>query len=380
LAAEPKFLYSTQQYRMDYKHRRQRLKKKLRHNKIDVLLVAQPENRRYLSGFSSQDHTISESSGFLYIPARGKSLLLTDFRYKLQAEKETDLPVQLYSKSMLSLLEKLMSASRIRRFGFESHYTLHSLSARFDKIGEKKNIEFIPLSDPVERMRVIKSEKEIDLIRNSVRLNEKVFSQIFQDLSPQMSEIDVAIALETAMRKAGAESPSFDTIVAAGSNSALPHAVPTTTVLGPARSIIIDMGLILSGYCSDMTRTFVLGKPDKRFMDIHRLVRKAHTAGIRAVRAGATAQDVDRAARKIISEAGYGKYFGHSLGHGVGLAVHEEPRVSARSRRKLKAGMVITIEPGIYIPGWGGVRLENMVVVRQDGCEALNKDETWLDI
>ena len=189
---------------MNYKLRRQRLKKKLRRNKIDALLVSQPENRRYLSGYCSQDHTISESSGFLYIPARGKSLLLTDFRFKLQAEKEADLPVRLYTKGMVSLLKQLISASAIKRFGFESRYTLHSLSVEFNKIAKKKKIEFVPLSDLVESMRVVKSEKEIDLIRTSVRLNEKVFKKIFKHLSPEMREIDVAIELETAMRRAGA--------------------------------------------------------------------------------------------------------------------------------------------------------------------------------
>ncbi len=365
---------------MDYKLRRQRLKKKLRRNKIDALLVSQPENRRYLSGYSSQDHTISESSGFLYIPVRGKSILLTDFRFKLQAEKETDLPVQLYTKGMVSLLRQLISASALKRFAFESHYTLHSLSVEFNKIAKTQKIEFVPLSNLVESMRVIKSETEIEVLRSSVRLNENVFKGVFHQLSPEMREVDVAIELETAMRRAGAESPSFNTIVAAGNNAALPHAVPKTSHLGNGRSVIVDMGLKLSGYCSDMTRTFVLGTPDKRYTEIHRLVRKAHKAGIQAVREGATAREVDKAARKIISDAGYGKYFGHSLGHGVGLAVHEDPRVSGRSRRKLKAGMVITIEPGIYIPGWGGVRLENMVVVREGGCEELNRDATWLDI
>ncbi len=365
---------------MDYKPRRQLLKKKLRRNKIDALLVSQPENRRYLSGFSAQDHTIAESSGFLYIPARGSSLLLTDFRYKLQAEKQTDLPVQLYSKGMVSLLKELMTAAGVKRLGFESHYTLHSMAVEYNKIAEKEKIDFIPLSHLVETMRVIKSEKEIDLIRNSVKLNEKVFSEIYQHLSPEMTETDVAIEIETAMRRAGAEAASFDTIVAAGKNSAFPHAVPGDTHLGQGRSIIVDMGLVLSGYCSDMTRTFLLGTPDKRFIDIHRLVRKAQKAGIREVKAGALAKDVDRAARKIISDEGYGRYFGHSLGHGVGLAVHEQPRVSVRNRRKLKAGMVITIEPGIYLPGWGGVRLENMVVVREGGCEELNNDATWLDL
>jgi len=365
---------------MDYKQRRHRLKRALKRRNIDALLVSQPDNRRYLSGFTPHDHAISESSGVLFIPSRGTSLLLTDFRYRLQAEQETDVPVRIYSKGMISLLTQLLSASDVKRFGFESHYTLHSVSLEYDKIQRKKNIEFIPLTGLVERMRVIKSEDEIDLIRASVKLNETVFQEFFPQISPEMTEIDVASELETAMRKGGASSPSFDTIVAAGDNGALPHAVPTPRVLGSGKSITIDMGLILSGYCSDMTRTFVLGSPDKRYMEIHRLVRKAQKAGVRAVQAGVTARDVDSAARKIISDAGYGNYFGHSLGHGVGLAVHEEPRVSARSRRKLKTGMIITIEPGIYIPGWGGVRLENMVAVRDSGCEVLNGDETWLDI
>ena len=365
---------------MDFKLRRRNLKKILRRKKIDALLISQPENRRYLSGYGAQDHSITESSGFLYIPARDQSLLLTDSRFKLQAEKESDLPVHLYSRGLLPLLSRLLAASGVKRFGFESHYTLHSRSVELDKIGDKHKISLNPLSGLVERMRVIKSEDEINLIRNSVRLNEKLFQRIFKTISPEMREIDVAIKVETAMRSGGAESAAFDTIVAAGSNSALPHAVPTDRLLGRGQPIVVDMGLILSGYCSDMTRTFVLGPPDKRYRDIHRLVRKAQKAGIQAVKAGAAACTVDRAARKIISDAGYGKYFGHSLGHGVGQAVHEQPRVSSRSSVKLKAGMVITIEPGIYIPGWGGIRLENMVVVREDGCEDLNRDVTWLDL
>ncbi len=365
---------------MDFKLRRRHLKKTLRRKKIDALLISQPENRRYLSGYSAQDHSIAESSGFLYIPARGETLLLTDFRFKLQAEKESDLPVHLYTRGLLPLLSRLLATSGVKKFGFESHYTLHSRSVEFAKIGDKDKISLIPLTGLVEKMRVIKSEEEINLIRNSVRLNENVFQKIFKTISPEMSEIDVAIEFESAMRSGGAESAAFETIVAAGNNSALPHAVPTDSLLGRGQAIVVDMGLILSGYCSDMTRTFVLGTPDKRYRELHRLVRKAQKAGIQAVKGGAAACTVDRAARKIISDAGYGKYFGHSLGHGVGQAVHELPRVSARNRSKLKAGMVITIEPGIYIPGWGGIRLENMVVVREDGCEDLNRDTTWLDI
>jgi len=140
------------------------------------------------------------------------------------------------------------------------------------------------------------------------------------------------------------------------------------------------MGLILDGYCSDMTRTFNIGKISKKYLEIHRLVRKAQLAGIKKIRSGVSAAAVDKAARKVINDAGYGKHFGHALGHGVGLAVHENPRLSSQNRKRLKAGMIVTVEPGIYLPDWGGVRLENMVVVREDGCEILNNDTTWLDI
>jgi len=365
---------------MNYKLRRDQLREKLRRRKIDGLLVSQPENRRYLSGFTALDHSISESSGVLFIPTRESSTLLTDFRYQQQAEQETDLTVRIYTKGLLPLLATLLSEQKTKRFAFESHYTLHSFSLKLAALAEKRHITLIPVSNLIEKMRVRKTDLEIELIRQSVNLNEKVFQKTIAGLAPSIREIDLALELETAMRMAGAQSPSFNTIVASAENGALPHAVPTARKINQGDAVTIDMGLIFSGYCSDMTRNFVIGKADKTYLAVHRLVRKAQLAGMAAVRDGVIAGVVDRAARKVITDGGYGKHFGHSLGHGVGLAVHEGPRISSRSRQKLRAGMVITIEPGIYIPGWGGVRLENMVVVREDGCENLTKDTTWLDI
>jgi Xaa-Pro aminopeptidase len=182
------------------------------------------------------------------------------------------------------------------------------------------------------------------------------------------------------MRLKGAEGPSFSSIIASAERSALPHAVPSARPIEQDRPLTVDMGLILDGYCSDMTRTFVPGKADKKYLELHRLVRRAQIAGIQAIRAGVKASNVDRAARTVIADAGYGQAFGHALGHGVGLAVHEDPRLSALNHKQLRAGMVVTVEPGIYLPGWGGIRLENMVVVREDGCENLNTDTTWLDV
>ena len=365
---------------IDYESRIETLKTRLKRKKIDAVLISRPENRRYLSGYRPPDHGINETSGFLFIPARGRARLLTDFRYQLQAETETSLSVTLYQKGVIGLLHDLVSQNKTKRLAFESHYTLHSFSLKLAALAEKHKIELVPVTDLVERQRIIKSEQEIKLMRRSTALNEDVFLFIYDRITADMTEIETASAIESRMRQLGAEGPSFSTIVASGENGASPHAVPSKKLIGQHSAVTIDMGLILDGYCSDMTRNFVVGNPDKTYTKIHRIVRKAQLAGIAAVKPGIQMKDVDRAARKIIADSGHGKYFGHALGHGVGLAVHEAPSLSFRSRRQLKPGMIITVEPGIYIPGWGGVRLENMVVVREDGGELLNIDTTFLDI
>jgi len=366
---------------MNYQQRIKGLQKKIRRKKIGSLLISKPENRRYLCGYQGGDHGINETSGLLLVPARGKVYLLTDFRFKLQAERQVPwAETIIYPKGALKLLGQLLPDLAITSLGFESDYTLHSFAKKMKETLSKKGIKSVATDGLVEKMREIKDEEEIDLIRSAVHLNEEVFAEIHTTLSGFSSEIDVALAIETTMRRKGAERPSFDTIVASGANGALPHAVPGNSPLAKGGSLTIDMGLILDGYCSDMTRNLVFGKASKRYKKLHRLVRRAQLAGAAVIRAGVRACDADKAARGIIADAGYGEYFGHSLGHGVGLAVHEEPRLSSRSNKKLKAGMIVTVEPGIYIPGWGGIRLENMYVVREDGCENLNRDITWLDI
>ncbi|MEE4242168.1 MAG: aminopeptidase P family protein [Desulfopila sp.] len=366
---------------MDCQARIARLRDLLGRRKLDAILISQPENRRYLSGYTAPDHGISETSGLLLVLRKGKSYLLTDFRYKEQCLKEAeDCEVLLSPKGYFDLLGTLLPDLSITSLAFEAHYSLHTTAEKLFTLGRKLQIKMVPLTGLVENLRRVKSKKEIELIRRSVLLNEKVFQRVFKKIGGELTEIEVALLIAAEMRLAGAENESFPTIVAAGSNSSLPHAVPGRKKIGNAGPLVIDMGLILEGYCSDMTRSFYHGRVDDTYRDIHRVVRKAQLAALAAVRAGSTGREVDGAARRVISKAGYGKYFGHSVGHGVGMAVHEEPRVSSKSRKKLKAGMVITIEPGIYIPGWGGVRLENMVVVKEDGCENLNSDTTWLDI
>lgn len=366
---------------MEYAPRLNRLRKSLAARKIDALLISQPENRRYLSGYTACDHGIDETSGLLLIPRQGTPYLLTDFRFKEQAEREAEhFEILLYPKGVLPLLRKLCGDLGLLRLGFESHYTLHSTAEKLQKMGENQGVEILPLSGIVERFRVIKDDNEIAVIRRSVELNESVFQEIFTSLDYTATEVDVALEIATRMRKKGAERESFETIVAAGAGSSLPHAVPGPGELVNNGPLLIDMGLILDGYCSDMTRSFCLGQVNDDYLKIHRLVRQAQLQGIAAVKAGVTCREVDQAARRVIEDAGYGKYFGHALGHGVGLAVHEEPRISPKSRKKLRSGMIITIEPGIYIPGWGGIRLENMVAVTADGCEVLNHDTTMLDL
>ncbi len=365
---------------MNCGQRIEKIQASLRRRKIDALLVSQPHNRRYLSGYTPADHDIGESSGVLLIPARKAPVLLTDFRFQIQAEREVEgMAVILYTKGLLPLLKTLLPELGVKTLGFESHYMLHSVFEKTKDVLAAMDIKLQPFSSLIEEMRLIKSEEEIDKLRHSVLLNEAVFAEVYRNIEPGQTEIDIALALESTMRRKGAESPSFETIVATGKRSALPHAVPGDVKIKKNKALMIDMGLILDGYCSDMTRTFVPRKASKKFLKIHRLVRKAQLAATEAIRDGISAAAIDKIARSIIADAGYGKNFGHALGHGVGLAVHESPGLSSRNRKHLKAGMIVTVEPGIYLPDWGGIRLENMVVVREEGCEVLNQNTTWLD-
>ncbi len=358
-----------------------KLKARLARRDLDAILISQPENRQFLSGFSAPDHTIQESSGVLFIPRSGKPILLTDSRFEIDAKnKSPNFSVHLYKKTMLNSLRILLKEQHIKRLGFESHYTLHATSEQLLKMAKKIDVEIVATTDLVEKMRVCKSEDELEKLQASVTLNEKVFQEVHRTMHPGMTEIDIAIQIETLMRQKGAERPSFDTIVAAGENGASPHAVPGHRQIQEGEPIVIDMGLVLDGYCSDMTRTVILGKPTAKASEIIHIVRKAQLAGMTAIKAGKTGKQVDQAARSIIKDAGYGDHFGHGLGHGVGLAVHEQPSLSPRYKRKLQAGMVVTVEPGIYIEGWGGVRLENMVVVTEEGCRNLNQDTTGLNL
>lgn len=357
------------------------LQKWLHRKKIDAFLIGQPQNRFFLSGYNAHDTSINESSGFLLIPKTGTPLLLTDSRFELHAQKEAPaFEIVLYQQGLFLLLGQLIKKLSLRSLAFESHYFLYSRFLQLQKLAKREDLILHPLQNHIEKLRAVKSQAELEQIQKSVRLNEQVFQNFFRSLRPGITEKDAALQIENAMRLAGADRPSFDTIIAGGPNGALPHAVPSNRPLRKHEPIIIDMGLMLDGYCSDMTRTIVLGTPDAKTRDLFRLVRKAQLAGMHALRPGVLCSTVDSAARTLIKQAGYGAQFGHGLGHGVGLAVHESPSLNSRTHQKLRSGMVVTIEPGIYLPGWGGIRLENMAYITESGHFNLNSDTTFLDL
>ncbi|MFH1147082.1 MAG: aminopeptidase P family protein [Pseudomonadota bacterium] len=358
----------------DYQERIAQVRKTLARKRLDAFLVTGSENRRYLSGFSARDTHPSETSGFLLISAN-RLFLLTDSRYELEAREEAPgFEVVVVKRGYKRAIAGLTRRYRMRRFGIESSHLLVSTYESLDNIPDLK---LISTKDTVEKMRAIKTAPEISEIEKSVHLNERVFAEIMRVLRPGITEKEAAWEIERVARSLGADDLSFESIVASGPNAAKPHAVPTDRKIGGGEPIIIDMGMRLNGYCSDMTRTVFLGSPPPELAEIYRIVREAQVAAIEALKAEIKGVDADRSAREIIKSAGYGDAFGHALGHGVGLAVHEAPRLGPLSRDRLKPGMVVTVEPGIYLPGRGGVRLEDMVVIEEESCRNLNRDQTF---
>ena len=356
------------------------LRRALARRGFDGLLVAGYGSRRYLSGYQARDMGLTESAGLLFIPRRGRPFLLTDSRYELAAREEApDFEVLIYRSGLLKILRPLLHDLGVRRFAFESAWLSHAAALRLIEGCAAEDIRAEAASGLVERLRRVKDETELAAIRRSVQLNEEVFAAFMDRFEPGMTERAAARMIENLMLEMGAECPGFPTIVAAGENGAKPHAEPSERRIERGEPVVIDMGLVLDGYCSDMTRTVVLGRADEKILEHIRLVRRAQKAAIAAVSAGVEACAVDRAARRIIRDAGHGDHFGHATGHGVGIEVHEAPSLNSRSHLRLRRNMVVTVEPGVYIPGRAGVRLENMVVVTENGCEILNRDTTFLD-
>ena len=353
---------------MDYKGRQRRLHESLPSNRLDGLLVTHLPNIRYLCGFTG-------SAGSLLISDK-KNVFFTDGRYRTQARAEVQGCTVVVSKkgplgACADWLRASKSRSRMRRrIGIESEHFTVAERTRLAAILPRDSL-LRPAPALIERSRMVKDAEEIAQIRSAVLLGANLFDIILTTIRPGVRESEVAAELEYAARKAGAEGMSFPTIIAGGTRSSLPHGRASEAAISSRGFVVCDFGVILAGYCSDMTRTVYVGRPAGEARRVYEAVRRAQQAAIEAVRPGVAVGEVDEAARKLLKKINLDRYFTHSTGHGVGLEIHEPPRIAAGQAEVLRPGMVITIEPGVYIPGKFGVRIEDMVVVTERGCQVL---------
>ena len=341
----------------------------LSERELDALLVSNPENRRYLSGFTG-------SAGYLLVTPQ-RQILFTDSRYTEQAGSQCPHFEVVQMKAGLNWLLDALKETGVRRVGFESdNMTVAFYNRALEAIREEAGLRgtsLIATAGITAELRVLKDKVELAQLQKAIDASDQAMEMVCPAIEAGMTEKEVAWRMEAAMREFGADSVSFNTIVAAGPNGAMAHHRPSDTVIRAGEPIVIDMGARVGGYCSDITRTVVVGEPDEMFHKIYNIVLGAQLTAINTVRPGLTGKECDALSRDIIAEAGYGDNFGHSLGHGVGLAVHENPRVGPGAEDVLEPGMVFTVEPGIYISGWGGVRIEDIVLLGEDGATALSK-------
>ncbi|MFH0727447.1 MAG: aminopeptidase P family protein [Pseudomonadota bacterium] len=350
-------------------------RKALSEKPYDTFLVLVGENRKYLSGFTGEDTGFDESAGVLLI-AQEKAVLATDSRYDLQAKSEAPLfEVVQYKEGLSRELPGILQSLSSKAMGFES---VRLTCLQFKAIEEQLRlaglaIALVPDENLVENLRIRKEPAEITAIRKALAIAEDVFMAFVPSLTPGMLEKEVAWEMEKRLREAGAEALSFPTIVASGPNSALPHAIPGIRKIASGEPILFDWGVRMDGYCSDISRMAHIGKPDATYQKVYQTVLDAQRFATEAVKPGVSSKVVDAIARTHIENKGYKGKFGHGLGHGVGMAIHEAPRLSPLKDTQMEPGMVFTIEPGIYIAGWGGVRIENMAVVTETGVAVLNR-------
>jgi Xaa-Pro aminopeptidase len=352
---------------MDFRARQKKLREHLSTTRFDALLISHPPNIQYLCGFTG-------SAGLLLVEEAG-SLFLTDVRYDTQAHKEVKFAkVVIARKALLPSLAEFLGQRRKRARG----WTIGIEAEHFTVAEKQRLVQLRPsgvrLKDApsvVERARMVKDVDELNRIRAAVALGAKLFDRALEVLRPGVKETEVAAEMEYAARQAGAEAMSFPTIIASGARSALPHGRASDQPIAADGFVVCDFGVILAGYCSDQTRTVWVGSAPSEARRAYEAVRDAQQTAINAVRPGVTVGEVDAAARKVLQKAGLGRNFTHSTGHGVGLEIHEAPRVAAGQKEILQPGMVITIEPGVYFPGKWGVRIEDMVAVTASGCEVL---------
>jgi Xaa-Pro aminopeptidase len=348
---------------MTSSHRRQKAVNLLAELDLDALIFCQPENIRYLCGFCGSDGALIVTSDQL--------VFLTDSRYTTQAHEEVSADcIEEYKIKTDGVIAQLLT-SGVTRIGFEADLSFSIVNA-FQEKGDA-NWQWFHFKDELQSLRLHKSADEISKIANAADLNVVALAEVEALIKPGTRENEISLALEFALRKLGAEEKAFDIIVASGLRGAMPHGIASNKILGEGELVTIDFGCRLSGYHSDETVTLALGKVSDELRTIYDTVLEAHDRALAAVAPGVALNELDRIARDHINACGFGDYFGHGLGHGVGLEVHEAPVVSPRSKALAEEGMVFTLEPGIYVPGVGGVRIEDMVLVTADGCQTLTK-------
>ncbi|MBE3598160.1 MAG: aminopeptidase P family protein [Limnochordaceae bacterium] len=349
--------------------------RKVSEMQVDAMVVAAYENRRYLTGFTGSAGVaiVSRDPG-------ERPVLLVDSRYTEQARAQAvGWEVIQHGDYVWEAMRDVLQRIGARKVAFEAdHVTVRQASRWQQEMGQ---FEWVPVEQQVEALRAVKSPWELERMRRAVAITDEAFSYILTVIRPGITEKEVAWRLEVFMREQGAERLAFDTIVGSGPNGALPHAYPTDRAIQPGDLVVLDFGCVTDGYHSDMTRTVAVAPVSAKAREIYDLVRRSQETGVQAVRPGRTGQEVDALARAVIEEAGLGPYFGHGLGHGVGLEIHEPiPRLSRVSDGVLVPGMVTSVEPGVYLPGWGGVRIEDLVVVTEGGCEVLTSSPKDLQV
>ena len=339
---------------------------------VDCILVSRPVNVRYLTGFAG-------SAGMALLGPREK-ILWVDPRYRLQAQEQAQgVEVIEEKKSILKGVASWLRRTRVRESAYEAS---HLTCAQFEQVRKTAGpgVRLKPAGDVVEQLRVVKDPEEIMAIRHAGKVTAAVFAEMRPLIRPGVTEQDLAAEIEYRMRKKGAEGAAFETIVASGSRSAHPHARPSSKVLQESELVIFDLGAILAGYAADMTRTVFLGEPTRRVRSLYSAVLQAQEGAVRAVQDSIPARHVDSAARRVLANRGLARYFTHSTGHGVGLEIHEAPRLGKGEATRLRAGSVVTVEPGVYLEGFGGIRIEDTVLVGPCGAEILTpaSKEKWI--
>jgi Xaa-Pro aminopeptidase len=340
-------------------------------SKLDALLVTNLHNVRYLTGFTG-------SNGAVLLLKDKPAVLFTDPRYTVQSQQQVTCQVKIAKGPLNAAILQEIGRARLRRVGFEQDNLTVAQMSGFTK-GLPAKVHLEPVTGLIENLRLVKDAGEIEKIRASVLTNSNALDAALKQFKVGMKESELAAEIDYQNRKLGAEAPAFDTIVAAGERAALPHAHPGGTAIGPG-ILLIDMGAFQAGYASDMTRMVHVGPPAPKYKKAYRAVLEAQLAAIAAVKPGATTNAVDRAARSTLTQHGLEREFIHSTGHGLGLEIHELPRIGRKDKTRLAEGMAITIEPGIYIEGWGGIRIEDTVLVTAKGCEILTPTSKTLRV